>query len=161
MYFIIILFTLITHDFHVSRAVLDYQPQENTFQVSLHVFTDDLELALQQRGHDSLRLNTKWEHPKADSLIALYIQSVLQLQTKNGEVAGFRFLGKESSDDYMATWVYFYLDPPTPKGKYTLYNSLLTEVYDDQQNIINVKGTKDPFIKLLSKSNQKVHLFLP
>ena len=157
----IILTLLVFHDFHVSRAVLDYQPSENTFQVSLHVFTDDLELALQQRGHDSLRLNSPREYAKADSLIADYLRSVIRLTNQQGAQAALKYLGKESSDDYMATWIYFYLEPPSPQGNYILYNSLLTEVYDDQQNIVNVKGTKDPFIKLLSKSDLKISLSLP
>lgn len=161
MWFLYLLLLFNAHDFHVSRTVLDYQPEENTFQVRLHVFTDDLELALEARGADSLRLNTKWEHARADSLISDYIRSVIKLQRENGQTASFRYLGKESSDDYMATWIYFYLDLPSSTGNYILTNRLLTAIYHDQQNIVKVDGTNDPVLRLLTKNDQKMEFTLP
>lgn len=161
MWFLYLLLLFNLHDFHVSRTVLDYQAEENTFQVRLHVFTDDLELALKARGADSLRLNTKWEHPQADSLISVYIGSVIQIQQENGQFAAFRYLGKESSDDYMATWIYFYMDLPSDQGNYILINRLLTAIYDDQQNIVKIEGTNEPVLRLLTVDDQKMEFTLP
>jgi hypothetical protein len=161
MFLLILLSFLLPHDFHVSRMVMDYKAEEEHMEVSLHVFTDDLEYALQNRGHDSLRLNTKREISTADSLIADYLMEVIQLNHESGKSAMIRYLGKEASKDYMATWIYFYIELPENKGEYNMKTSLLTEIYDDQQNIVNLRGTKNPKLSLLTREEQEFIFHLP
>jgi hypothetical protein len=44
------------HAFHVSKAVVEYNPGEQAIQVSMHLFLDDLEAALKQTHPEPLYL---------------------------------------------------------------------------------------------------------
>ena len=72
------------HDFHFSRTDMRWNPQTQTVQTTLRVFTDDLELAL--RNHHDLGEEVKiWlgddeEWPSADEAIAAWLDPNLTLQ---------------------------------------------------------------------------------
>jgi len=149
------------HDFHVSRMTMDFNPEEQALEVSMHIFTDDLELGLEAMGHPGILLNTPKEPAHADSLIQVYLERHLDLEHEAGGSARFRWLGKESSDDYQATWIYFYLDLPSNTGSYTLKQDVLTEVYDDQQNIVNLRAVEDPALSLLTGDQPYFKFELP
>ena len=146
------------HDFHVSRLTLDYKKDEHQFEVMLHVFTDDLELALQERGAPPARLNTPGEWEKAEESIQSYLADVLQLKLPSGELLSLEYLGKESSDDFMATWIYFYWKLPKAEHEFTINHRLLHEIYDDQQNILKVVGCDPEGLKLLTSEHTKVNI---
>lgn len=146
------------HDFHVSRLTLDYQEDERQFEVTLHVFTDDLELALQERGAPNPKLNTENEWEGADLSIKSYLSDILQLQSITGTKATFQYLGKESSDDFMATWIYFYWKLPEDQNQFVLQHRLLHEIYDDQQNILRIKGCEPEGLKLLTAQDTEVEV---
>ena len=42
------------HEFHVSRARIEYAQDAQEWQISLHVFIDDLEKALAEKGTKEL-----------------------------------------------------------------------------------------------------------
>ncbi|SRR6056297_595122 len=153
-----LLFSESEHDFHVSRLTMDYQSEERQFEVALHVFTDDLELALRERGAPDPKLNTKSEWKDAEAKIQSYLSDVLQLKTVAGTNVIFEYLGKESSDDYMATWIYFYWKLPSDENHFILKHRLFYEIYDDQQNILKVKGCQPEGLKLLTSQDSNVEI---
>lgn len=159
-FFLLLSFTGL-HDFHVSRMTMDFNPDEQALEVSMHIFTDDLELGLEAMGHPGILLNTPKELSNADSLIQIYLERHLKLTHENGTKASLRWLGKESSEDYQATWIYFYLDLPSNTGAYTLKQDILTEVYDDQQNIVNLRAVKNPSLSLLTGDQPYFKFELP
>ncbi len=160
--FILILLGLMSsdsaHDFHVSRLTMDYQPEEHHFEVALHVFTDDLELALQERGAPKPRLNTKSEWKDADDFIISYLNDVLRFKAHSGDYIKLEYLGKEPSDDYMATWIYFYWKLPEEKDEYYLKHRLFHEIYEDQQNIFKLKGCEPKGLRLLTSQSDGVSI---
>ena len=146
------------HDFHVSRLTMDYQSEEHHFEVSLHVFTDDLELALQERGAPKPRLNTESEWAEADDFIISYLNDVLRFKTLSGDYMKLEYLGKEPSNDYMATWIYFYWRLPEETDEYHLKHRLFHEIYEDQQNIFKLKGCEPEGLRLLTNQSDGVSI---
>jgi hypothetical protein len=128
----------IMHDFHVSKAMMRYVPEDRALQISMHIFLDDLELALEQRGAESLFLCTEKEVSGSDVLIYQYLQDRFQLKL-DGKSHPYQWVGKEVSDDLAATWIYLEVtDLPTLR-EIEITHQVLTEVYDDQQNIIHLE----------------------
>ncbi len=130
------------HDFHVSKCLVEYNEAERALQVSMHIFIDDLEEALRRQGADQLFLCTEREAANAETHLRRYLEQNFRLQA-NGAPAAYEFLGKEISDDLAAVWCYLEVTGIDHLEQLTVTNRILTEVYDDQKNIVSVFGPGD------------------
>ena len=61
------------HEFHLSNTIVNYNSEEKAIQITMRIFIDDLELALQGIGHDSLKLCTSKEKQSAEQHVFEYI----------------------------------------------------------------------------------------
>jgi hypothetical protein len=130
------------HDFHVSKCLVEYNEAERALQVSMHIFIDDLEEALRRQGADQLFICTEREAADAETHLQRYLEQNFRLQA-NGEPVAYEFLGKEISDDLAAVWCYLEVTGVDRLEQLTVTNRILTEVYDDQKNIVSVFGPGD------------------
>jgi len=115
-----------THEFHISKCLIEFNEKEKALQFTLHLFIDDLEAALKLQGADELFICTEKEAETAEDYIYKYLQQKLAISLEGKEV-GYTFIGKEMSEDMVAVWCY-------------LKNSILLEAFDDQKNIISIIG---------------------
>lgn len=125
------------HDFHVSRTRIEYGAEQSEWQITLHLFIDDLELALEEKGSPKLYLGTKRESAEADQYIQSYLEQYVKLFT-NDEVLEWQWLGKEVSEDLTAFWIYLYVPEADAKAPLRVRNKIFFDLYDDQQNMIQV-----------------------
>ncbi|MGH1433857.1 MAG: DUF6702 family protein [Lewinella sp.] len=129
------------HEFHVSRARIAYAADAQEWQISLHVFIDDLEKALADKGVDDLFMGTAKEEPKAEEYLETYLRRYFKLF--NGEQQlQWEWLGKETSDDLTAFWIYLYIPDARPDQPLRVQNKILLDMYSDQQNMVQVRGAK-------------------
>ena len=147
------------HDLHLSKTDIHYNNQTSALEVTMHIFIDDLELAMQQQGMDDLFIATEREHDDADSLIQRYLSTSFEVAI-NGEKQPFQFLGKEESDDLMAIWCYLEKTEITELHSIAIKNSLLTEIYADQKNMVSFMGNgiKKFFLMDLGSQEAKIEL---
>jgi len=127
------------HKFHVSRCMVEYNAQEQALQMSMHVFLDDLELALAERGADSLHICTKMERSDAEYYLGRYLEEQVQFSI-DGQPVTFTFLGKEISDDLQAVWCYLEVKDLPPFREMTVTYEVLLDLFDDQKNIMHIVG---------------------
>ena len=106
-------------------------------EIILHVFIDDLEAAINQSIKSELFLGTNKESELADSLIFQYINSHLKLTNGTSSIP-ISWIGKEQSDDLIAFWCFLESSPISESNGLKVQFSLLQDLYDDQQNILNV-----------------------
>ena len=132
-------FLTVFHDFHISKCLVEYNESEKALQISMNIFIDDLEEALRQQGADKLFICTEKENKQAENHIQKYLEQHFKLQIKGRELT-YRFLGKEISDDLAAVWCYMEITGMDSFEEITITNNLLTELYDDQTNIVSVFG---------------------
>lgn len=134
--FLLPLWTL-AHPFHVSKALVEYNAREKVLQVSMHLFVDDLEEALRQEGAEALYLCTDREAPDADQLLEAYLSRRFSC-ILDGKPRKFAFLGKEPSEDLLGAWCYLEIASVPPPKKLEIHNSVLTELFEDQKNIVHL-----------------------
>lgn len=127
------------HEFHVSKTLLEYKPDQQTLQVTLNIFIDDLELALENTGSGKLFLCTKKEVEDAEMYIFDYLKEHVQLNI-NAEDMQMNWVGKESSDDLESVWCYIEINNIQKLESLKIKNSILMEVFDDQKNIVQIIG---------------------
>lgn len=130
-------FTTTDHAFHLSKTDLVFQPKEKTLQITMHIFIDDLELALEKQGKKSLLIGTEKEKLGVNELIINYLKQNFSL-TINDKKTAYAFVGKEPTSDRQALWIYLEVKNLKDIKALTVENKVLTEVYADQKNMVQV-----------------------
>jgi hypothetical protein len=125
------------HAFHLSKTDIVFQPKEKTVQITMHVFIDDLELALGKQGKTSLSVGTEKEKAGVNDLITKYLQQNFNLTINNKKTA-LSFVGKEATADRQALWMYLEVKDVKNIKTLTVENKVLTEVHADQRNMVQV-----------------------
>ena len=132
------------HDFHTSIARVDYNAKEKSFEVSIRVFTDDLEKALSKDngGQKFVVIN----NDKNDPFIEKYIRKHFALLTANKQKKNYNYLGKEQEAD--ATWIYVEVPTQESISGFAIQNSIMHDLFDDQINLVNLnyQGQKKSYI---------------
>jgi hypothetical protein len=125
------------HAFHLSKTDIVFQPKEKTVQITMHLFIDDLELALEKQGKKSLSIGTEKEKMGVNELIINYLQQNFGL-TINNKKAVLTFVGKEATTDRQALWLYLEVKNIKNINALSVENKMLTEVHADQKNMVQV-----------------------
>ena len=126
------------HEFHVSKCLVKYSEKDQSLQISIHIFIDDFETALKDK-EDQLFLGTEREKSSADQFVENYLTEKLKIKV-DGTDQSFEYIGKEISDDLQALWCYFEIENTNPNQKIEIENTVLMELFDDQKNIVSLKG---------------------
>ena len=136
------------HDLHLSKALINYNAENQAMEVSLHIFIDDLEMAMGEAGMTDLLIATSKESEEADEKIASYLSTIFQINVDAQEI-DFNFLGKETSDDLMAIWCYLEAEAVTAPQSVSITHRLFLDYYDDQKNIVTfVSGDTKKYFML-------------
>ncbi|KAA6435730.1 DUF6702 family protein [Rufibacter glacialis] len=123
------------HDFHTSITDARYNPKNQTYELSVRVFADDLEEALSRRHKTTVRLDRS---ERVNKLMAEYLQAHLAISVVKGTRAPQKFIGAQEEAD--AIWLYLEIPAgKAPAGQVWVQNALLTEVFNDQTNILNLE----------------------
>ncbi|MEM7573133.1 MAG: DUF6702 family protein [Bacteroidota bacterium] len=125
------------HDFHFSRTLVRYLADRQEVQVEMHIFIDDLELALTEAGAPKLRLGSELEDPEAARYLETYLDKHFKLYW-DGEELPREMIGHEPSEDMQAIWIYFVATAEKAPQKLGIRQSCLTEIYTDQRNLVQV-----------------------
>ena len=130
------------HDMHISLTELKWNEETSTFQVSIKIFIDDLELALSKEGTSGLSIGTSQESKNADGFIEGYLNKHFKIVI-NGKPLTLVFDGKEVSDDFQAIWCYVEFAAQPERGeKCTLSNDILFSLFEEQRNIVDIRMSK-------------------
>ena len=122
------------HKFHASFARMNYNEQEQTVQVTLRIFADDLENILSRRTGRSIRLD---KTPDAAVLTLAYLQSSFELRGRDGRTKKLVWVGMEPEVD--TVWVYVEAKVgPNPEAL-TVSNRILFDLFDDQVNLLHFR----------------------
>lgn len=128
----------LAHDFHLSKTDIHYKSDQQALQFTIHIFLDDLELAIKTKYGEDLSLFSKNENPKSDSLVYIYLSEKLNVDIE-GQSLLPDYLGKEISDDLSTAWIYLEAIDIMNFKNLMVSNEILLEIFDDQKNLVNLK----------------------
>ena len=138
---LVMLCSFALHKFYVGIYQVNYVAKKKEIQVTARIFVDDLEKALEARYKKKIYLSTPKEIAETNGFIKSYLSEKIQIKI-NSSVKNLKFLGKETEDNVLIC----YLTTPVPEkiNAIEMVNSVLTEIYPEQQNIvhININGNK-------------------
>ena len=138
------------HDFHTSITRIDYNEESKVLEITLRVFTDDMSSGLDGFTGQNLNFGTPMESPNVNEKLPEYLNTRFKIQV-DGKPVKYKYLGKELEDD--ATWIYLESEKTKPSKSIQVTNSVLTELFDDQGNIIHIHIRGKKHTLGLSKEN--------
>ena len=145
-------FTL--HKFYVSVTEISYNQKAEQLEISLKVFNDDWQNALDHRLGQPVLLGSKNEYPKIDSLVKSYLFDGFAINV-NEQNKRLQIIGSEIEGE--ATWIYMYVDDVKNVKSIEIKNKLLTEMFDEQRNVVqlNFGGNNKSALLTKSRSSKK------
>ncbi|MFT6136452.1 MAG: hypothetical protein ACJAZM_002957 [Cyclobacteriaceae bacterium] len=120
-----------------------YDSDDKHLKISVRLFLDDLEVGLKPFMADDrydIMDSSKWD--ETQNAIRQYFTNNLKLKTGNKEIA-FTYLGSEVEVDAM--WCFLEVEKLRPFEELTVEYRALTEVFNDQENLVHVR--KDGTVK--------------
>lgn len=125
----------IFHPFYVSVTEIEYNQKQKVVQVSVRIFFDDFETALNQRYKSNINILKPKDRTKVDEMIAAYINTHLKINA-NDRLLNLKYIGYEIQED--AAWCYFESGSLAQAQRFNIQNDLLFEQHKSQINMIHV-----------------------
>ncbi|SMC90791.1 DUF6702 family protein [Pedobacter nyackensis] len=133
---LLLLFWLnIFHPFYVSVTEIVHNKNTGTVQVSVRIFFDDFEKALEKKYKTKVNILKPTDRKQVDALIALYIKDHLKIST-NAKALDLKYQGYEIEED--AAWCYFESSKVAAVKQLDVKNDILFEQHSSQSNMIHV-----------------------
>lgn len=141
------------HPFHTSVAELDWNASTHRWEVSVRIHAGDLELALAQIAGKKVDIEstqaTEWIRQYVESHFLIAPQAELEKLNSQSELSTklvapkqgssrMEWIGQEFEGGWM--WLYFELQPPEMDQPLALVSQLLTDINEDQINIVSIRG---------------------
>jgi hypothetical protein len=153
--FMLPLLSMAAHKYYVAVFQLEYVPAKRVVQVTSRIFIDDLEAALQKKHGRKFYLGTSAEVKDADAVLKQYFSEKIHVKI-NGKDQSVIFLGKETEDDVLVCYSKITADAPVKSIQ--VHNTVLFEIYEEQQNIIHTKVSSNKKSLLLTNDKPEGEL---
>jgi hypothetical protein len=129
------------HPFYVSVVDLNYKQKERNLQVSVKLFSNDLEDALQRTSKKNIDLLNPKNQAETDSVLLNYISKRLAILV-NSKKQLLNYIGYEKEEE--AIWTYFEIKNCILPKNIRIDTKLLYDYLPQQINIVhvNVNGHK-------------------
>ncbi len=142
------------HKFYVSVTNIGYSEKNDALQITSRVFIDDLDQLLKERYDVVAKLSTDEESKLADAYLEKYLRTKFVVEI-NGENKPYEIIGRKYDNDVCV----FYLelaaiDFPSVKS-IQIQNEMLTDLFDEQQNVVHFKINEKKKSFVLIKSDTK------
>ena len=129
--------SMAAHKFYMSIYQINYAPQKKMIQITSRIFIDDLNDALEKKYHKKYFIGTDRETPEDEVAMKKYLSEKFILKL-NGTAKPMSFLSKEVDTNVLVC--YFKITDVSKINKLEIENSALTELNDEQQNIIQANN---------------------
>ena len=123
------------HPFHVSVTEISYNNSNKHLEISVRIFADDLENALEKYARTRFDLIDSLNDPSAQKILEMYLKKNFIVK-QHGKLTELNFLGSEIDEDV----IWSYLESSPVKNPETIWvsNTLLLDLFDDQVNLVHL-----------------------
>jgi len=125
------------HPFYVSVIDINHNTKEETVEMSIRIFTQDLEETLQKYSAAKIDMVHPANKAVLDKQINDYIKQKLQLKM-NGQTVTMQYVGYEIQLE--SVWIYFEVPKIKQLKKLDVNCTILYDFQNIQSNIFHVKA---------------------
>ncbi len=122
----------IMHPFYVSVCEIYHNPKSNALEISLKVFIDDIELAIQKSGNENFIISVHADNESIKNEMEEYLHDKFIIEI-DSEQKSLNVIGYEFENDAIV----FYIEIKNVKkiNQLKIQNSIISEVREDQINL--------------------------
>jgi hypothetical protein len=133
------------HKFYMAIYQINYAPEKKMLQITARIFVDDLNKALEKKYKKKTFLGFGKESIESEQLLKKYLTDNFTLKV-NGQSKPINLLSEEMEGDVLVC--YLSIKDITKIKSLEIYNSVLTDCFTEQQNIVNVTAfnSKNSFL---------------
>jgi len=142
------------HKFYVSVTNVGYSEKDSALQITTRIFIDDFEAVLKERYDIEAKLATDDETQIADEYIEKYLRAKFKVEIDD-ENKTYTFLGKKYDNDLVICYIEVSDLDLSKVQSISVQNEILTDLYDEQQNIVHFKINDKKKSFVLVKQNNK------
>ncbi|GAB1446599.1 hypothetical protein MASR2M41_23880 [Flammeovirgaceae bacterium] len=129
-------FLLLFHPLHISVTEIEYNEKAEALQIISRIFMDDLEVAIRSKtGLKELDILNPKNGLTTKGLLAEYLKEHLKIRL-DGREQQLNFLGYE--EENFAFISYIEIEKVKSFKVIEVENTVMTETYDDQSNLVHV-----------------------
>lgn len=134
---------------------IEYNQKAKRIEITARIFVDDLNAALEKKYHKKTFLGSKQESLEDENLLKKYLSEKCTI-TVNGMPKKLIFVSKELQENTLI--YYLKINEVSKISKLEIENSVLTEVFETQQNIIQstINKEKNSFLLTIDKTKAAI-----
>ena len=118
------------HQFFISTTDIQFKSEEKRAEITIQVFTHDINLLLENANYKTIDLGTKKENNDIDIFLVNYLSDNFVLQDYR-----WKYIGKKVGTEY--TLFFLEIEDFSLSPKIAILNSLFMDLYNKQRNIVN------------------------
>ena len=147
------------HKFYVSVTNVNYSEKDSALQITSRIFIDDFEAVLQERYGFEAHLATDKESKEANAYVEKYLRAKFAVEV-DGANTSYTFIGKKYETDVMICFIEVPDVDLTETTSIQIENEVLTDIFEEQQNIVHFKidGQKKSFVLIKSDTKGMLNL---
>ncbi|SIR38417.1 DUF6702 family protein [Maribacter ulvicola] len=142
------------HKFYISVTNVDYSEKDQAVQIITRVFIDDMNTVLKERYGYAAVLGTEKETELDRDFLEKYLRTKFLVEI-NGKTAKYDFIGHKYDSDMVICYLEVTNVPLPTLKQIGITNEVLTDIYDDQQNVVHIKANGKKKSHVLIKSRIK------
>ena len=127
---IFLLSIVFAHQFFISTTDIQFKSEEKRAEITIQVFTHDINLLLENANYKTIDLGTKKENDGIDIFLVNYLSDNFVLQEYR-----WKYIGKKVGTEY--TLFFLEIEDFSLSPKIAILNSLFMDLYNKQRNIVN------------------------
>ncbi len=133
-------------EFHTSNTKIDYEVESGTLNMTTRFFTSHLEKAVGEKTSNKAAFEGKLKG---------YLNNKLSVKV-NGKPITLAYFGFQTNDK--STRIYLKVEKVSDISSLEMKLDFLTEVFDDQQNMVNVEIKNNRKTYSLRKDNDQIKM---
>lgn len=147
------LISAIVHKFHIALYQIELASEKKMLQITSRIHIEDLEKALEKKHKKKIFIEAE-KNSAEELLIKEYIINRFSIKV-NEQTKPLNFLSKEIDGDELVC--YWNIKNISKINSLEINNSVLTEVFSDQQNLVNVSvlGQKQSYLFTQSSTSKE------
>ena len=127
---IFLLSIVFAHQFFISTTDIQFKSEEKRAEITIQVFTHDINLLLENANYKTIDLGTKKENDDIDIFLVNYLSDNFVLQDYR-----WKYIGKKVGTEY--TLFFLEIEDFSLSPKIAILNSLFMDLYNKQRIIVN------------------------
>mgnify|MGYP001174453504 CR=1 FL=1 len=133
---IVLLSLIFAHQFFISTTDVQFKSNEKRAEITIQVFTHDVNLLLENSNYNTVYLGTEKENDEIDIFLVNYLSDNFIIQDYR-----WKYVGKDIGLDY--TLFFLEIENFSLPPKVAILNSIFMDLSSKQVNIVNFYNDND------------------